>query len=378
MSENIHIGGSRATYYRALDGLRGLAIAAVLFFHSAELGAFAYAPIIRAVAGIGWVGVDLFFVLSGFLITKILAGVREGRSTLADYYKNRLLRIGPLYALAIVVMTVLFYGLYGQQREQINLWNSALPYLLTGTQNMLPALGPSVPFGANHLWSLGVELQFYAIWPIAVMWVRPNRMIRLCLTLLVAALALRLFMAFNDASRFNYFATPTRLDGFLVGAIVSRLVAGDRFVRPAHYLAATILGMSVFSLCAARDGQLTPWGPAVANLGLSGVAMCFGGCLGLVLTCGSRVTKAIAHPSIVRLGIISYGLYVIHYPLLRTQNYLATAWFPSFKLGTSLLPDLVFLTLWSSLSLLLAEISFRLLETPFLRMKRPAAMQRQA
>jgi len=171
---------SSADHVPALDGLRGLAILLVLARHTAnELQPGRGLDVaVKRVLQVGWSGVDLFFVLSGFLITGILLDARGGRHYFRNFYMRRSLRIFPVYygslfvtfaVLPFFVATPLFAVL---QRNQLWYWTYLVNVLspLTG--------GTGTPYNTAHLWSLAVEEQFYLLWP-AVVWVSgPRRLLR--------------------------------------------------------------------------------------------------------------------------------------------------------------------------------------------------------
>ena len=165
-------------HIKALDGIRALAILPVVFFHLGLLP-------------VGWVGVQLFFVLSGYLITKILVAAKENdlRPYLSRFYWRRSLRIFPLYFVFLAIAAISFSAF----RED---W----PWLVTYTANFarLRETDLSEPF--VHLWSLAVEEQFYLVWPFVLYFASTDALRRLIIAIIVAAPLLRLgiFVAFHQ------------------------------------------------------------------------------------------------------------------------------------------------------------------------------------
>ena len=213
----------------ALDGVRALAILLVMGVHTDVF--FRSQPtagtrLVDAVMGFGWGGVDLFFVLSGFLITGILFDTRAAPGYYTSFYARRALRIFPLYyvALAVILLVLPILGA---------MWHHATPklfehqaWLWTYTTNIgialhgrweLAATGQTVLF-----WSLAVEEQFYLVWPFLVAALSPRALTRLAGAMVVGALLLRLGLVFwGDHVVAVYVSTLTRMDALAMGALVA-------------------------------------------------------------------------------------------------------------------------------------------------------------
>ena len=230
----------------ALDGLRGLAVLLVVP-HNVNTGAQGLARVVTFPAGAGWIGVQLFFVLSGFLITRNLLASRGSGNYYRSFFARRILRIFPLYFLFLFVALIVLpsTGLEGAQyrhdrSHQIWLWT----FLVNWT---LP-FGPNVA-GFGQFWSLCVEEQFYAIWPTVVAkWAR--RLLALCVALAAAALALRLiFLTAGLPLDTAYTFTVSRMDAVALGALIA-VAAHDRrrpawFARPGRsfWIGVGVLGL---------------------------------------------------------------------------------------------------------------------------------------
>lgn len=183
-----------------LDGLRACAILAVFLRHALGFKS-------------AWMGVDLFFILSGFLITGILLSKKKGRisSYLASFYSKRIRRILPPYILLLLVASAVF-----------GTWWHRHWYMYLGATNLFQTLNLSQPAALGPLWSLGVEEQFYFVWPFVVFFWKEAWVARFAILLIVLAPVLRVFCTplFHDALPI-YTGTPFRMDLLASGALVA-------------------------------------------------------------------------------------------------------------------------------------------------------------
>src|SRR4030095_2778309 len=143
-------------YYPALDGLRGLAILLVILYHNFSfINHFFFA----------WLGVDLFFVLSGYLITSILLNSVNSPHYLKNFYAKRVLRVFPLYYLSLIIFLIIF-PLLGIYKSELKYYVDNQLWFWFYLQNWLLSFNfPTTGNFLNHFWSLGVEEQFYLAWP---------------------------------------------------------------------------------------------------------------------------------------------------------------------------------------------------------------------
>jgi peptidoglycan/LPS O-acetylase OafA/YrhL len=337
-------------YIKSLDGLRAVAVLLVMAFH------FGY-------IGFGWIGVQIFFVLSGYLITQILIDQKSLPTNLymGRFYWRRTLRIFPLFYAFLFGFTVL-YLVFGEPEE----FGRLAKYFYTYTYNYA-RMFPEDPGGGavSHLWSLAVEEQFYLVWPLVVLFLPPKWFKRTVVALLVLIPLFRVALALWGATwavnddhigRIVYVFTLSHFDAFATGAALS-LFSFDFIKRPARafYIALAALVVIGFvndySLWA--QGWVSPWQfeASIATedscfLGDLGNGylnhLCFNRTLGypihmynngqhvwgytlinlvsalaiLASKRGQPIAAGLENRWMVRWGQVSYGLYVFHAPLL--------------------------------------------------------------
>ncbi len=357
----------------SLDGYRGLAFLLVFMRHF-TLTRHVHNPIIVAVARVGeggWAGVDLFFVLSGFLITGILFDTRSDPHFFRNFIARRALRIFPLYYTVLFVMLALTPLRHLQ-------WHPGHVAYFFYLGNVAAAINPSLEnvmpdFSMMHFWSLSVEEQFYCLWPLAILVAAtPVRIIRLCLGLSLLALIIRIaiILSINEGTAFEWCSAqlPTRMDGLLYGAIAAILVRQfplQRLLRPARLLfaAAAILLTAV----------IVRVGPNFANrlttlAGYPLLAIFFASLLVLAMQPGSLAARVGELGFLRVLGRYSYGLYVYHLvaswavaPLL--------VWLQQ-TTHSMLIGGILYTLAVFTGSFLVAVASYELYERHFLRLKR--------
>jgi len=358
----------------ALDGIRGVAIIWVVL-HNAT--AMPMAPssrwlhVLPLVAHHGWIGVQLFFALSGFLITGGLLDTRGSAHYFRNFYAKRALRILPLYYTVLLVLLVLMPLLWSppppySSDHQAPLW------LFTANWTQ------SVPYGFAHFWSLAVEEQFYLIWPLLVVGLAPRRLLRACLWIAAGALLLRCGLAAAGASTWTLYSnTACRMDALALGgagACLVRIPALAETLRTRLPLVgAASLGLFVVGLPLTqlynRD-SLSGATYGYTFLALSSAAFVTWAAM-LEGRAGFGVGSLLSSAPLRSCGRYSYGMYVFHNLL---HKLLGEPWLTRTFGKLPLLP-VVFLYAAAVLlvTYLLALGSYHLLEKPFLRLKRPFA-----
>jgi peptidoglycan/LPS O-acetylase OafA/YrhL len=361
-----------------LDGLRGLAILLVLAHHVVIYSGMtreAYADrLVRMAGNAAWIGVDLFFVLSGFLITGILYDTKASPNYFTSFYGRRVLRIFPLY-----------YGFLTVTLLAVPLWLSAdaATRLTTGQgwywsylSNVQVALsGWQEPLHLGHFWSLAVEEQFYLLWPFVVIAFARRRLLQVAVACCCTALALRIVAPFGLSALGSYVLMPTRMDTLAAGAIVALLVRTpgglQRYAAHARW-AFAFGGASLAFLFVWRRG-LNELDPVINTIGFSVIAVTFAALVAVVLT-GRQHTalrRALSWPALRALAHYSYGLYVFHQPLaiLIREHVWQADMLP--RVWGSQFPGLaVYGLLVASSSLACAAASWHLWEVRFLHLKR--------
>ncbi len=362
----------------ALDGVRAIAIVLVLLYHmtpdhDSDRG---LRSLLFKIADFGWSGVDLFFVLSGFLITGILLRVREGRSTLLSFYVRRLLRIVPAYFFAlamvfVVVPVLLRWYDVPQFERQWPYWLYVSNYVRESYESLHKL------FNLSHFWSLAVEMQFYLLWPFVVISLGSVVAARVIAIGLIAAVAIRLVATLHGAHWIVTFGfLPCRMDGLLVGALIA-LGIHERWFEAARVQAGVWATFSVFGLalgyCIWRGMASAIFWPndttlsVILRTALPTIAVaCYGALMVLSLT-SRPIATALSWRGFAPLARYSYGAYIIHYLLL-----------PLFlmRFGPSVLRDYfglgsdmaiyVFFLIASGVTFALAFVSFHVLEKHFL------------
>jgi len=372
-----------------LDGVRGLAILLILGHHTLAANSETTSRVIALFIAIRksmWLGVDLFFALSGFLITGILFESLRGPHFLRNFYGRRALRIFPLYYLALFVVWLI--GLPIAMH-----WSGYQWVLLTYLDNTRLWIGQAVPHPlvdlTGHLWSLALEEQFYLIWPLLVLLLRDRRrLIIAALALSAGSLILRcVLVAHGSSEAITYKLLPCRLDGLLLGgALALALRGGNRalWLRRAPLLffpAAGVLLMVAFrehGFDWQRSRFVNSFGytlSAAASCGL--IAMTLRAGPNLREQTGSWCARLFRQPWLRWFGRYSYGIYVWHMivPFLVVPRLHAAL---SQHLHSKLLLVLANALAGSAISIAVSVVSYHAFEAPFLRFKRFFAYQHRS
>jgi peptidoglycan/LPS O-acetylase OafA/YrhL len=367
----------------ALDGLRGLAILLVLLVHFAPLDLASkslFRRLVLRIAAAGWTGVDLFFVLSGFLITGILLDARSKPHYFRNFYARRTLRIFPLYygTLAAIFLIAPFMRqshdpgwrqiVHSQGLLWTYLWNFHMARAgMTGATAYQP-------FFVSPFWSLAVEEHFYLVWPAIVLVLSQRKLLVTACATVAVVLCLRIWAwhaGFPDVA--IYVATPFRLDGFACGAILAVLARRDgglgRLVRPATAIALISGLLIMVGMAKGWDNET----PAVFTFGFTLIAIFFSSLLVLVVTASpaSVLGHVFASRPMRFLGKYSYGLYIFHAVLLPvfwrhfTPNHLLPYMHCSYMTAVGLQ-----ILLSAGVSFALAWVSYNCYEKHFLNLKR--------
>lgn len=347
----------------ALDGLRGLAILAVFFHHYGAGGIASHSLAVRWIAvlcGLGWSGVDLFFVLSGFLITGILYDTQQDPGYYRRFYARRALRIFPIYYLfALIVLLIVPF----------HVWHLGdilfLVYLGYPAALIWPAL-VNLPIRITHLWSLAVEEQFYVLWPWLIRRIgKPFDILRLCAAAAVVSIVIRIMFP-----GWAYASLPCRMDDLALGgaiAILFRIGLRNRLQQ----LALPVFSASVvvvILICIYRH-TTSHDDHVVCTAGFTIIALAYGA---LLILAQGPFSGLFSTQLLRTFGKYSYGMYLYHFPL--------TAAFEHAKhfFGRSPLGSLMYVGTCLAANLVIAAISFHVFEQPILHLKKRFEYAREA
>jgi peptidoglycan/LPS O-acetylase OafA/YrhL len=352
----------------ALDGLRGIAILAVFASHFSgghNSGNFLI-HLWSTVADAGWMGVDLFFCLSGFLITGILYDTRHAEKRKRNFYARRSLRIFPLYYGLLIGLFLLTPVLHLVWRPGHLLY---LFYLGNLSPLVTPTLGwPGAYVSLEYLWSLAIEEQFYIVWPFVVWFVMDRRkLLNICFAVMLLVLVIRIAMVLHGADPFVVYSLLwTRADSLLCGAALALFLRGQGNPRlPIKWLLPISASATLLMFVAVGSGLHKA--PIVCTIGFSVIAV-FSTCLVYCAALGDHWLAWVAKRATLRFfGRYSYGLYVYHGILLLLLQPLAR---PTQKfLHSELIGGVVYVLGVLSLTLCVALCSYHFFEKPILRQK---------
>lgn len=345
-------------YYPALDGLRGLAILLVVVYHN-----FGFINVFF----FGWLGVDLFFVLSGFLITDILLRTLGEKNFLRNFYIRRMLRIFPLYYLSLVLFLFVLPALF--KNFDVSYYQEHQAWLWTYLQNWLYIFNNpgSQTNTLNHLWSLAVEEQFYLLWPLVILLLRNPKYIFVFISILLAAvLGLRLYAWINQVADLAYFNlyTFTRIDGICIGCMIALLQRiNPGFLK--KYTSIIVLAFALLNFAFYYINSLYDFGfPYLALAGYTTFAMIFGLLVQEAVTRETTIINVLFDNAFLKFfGRISYGFYIFHWPVyILASPWLSTLFTGSWKQFMVSLSATV-------IAIVISWFSYRYFESIFLKMK---------
>jgi peptidoglycan/LPS O-acetylase OafA/YrhL len=361
-----------------LDGLRGVAISLVLAFHLFDSPTFPHAW--GRISSRGWAGVDLFFVLSGFLITSILLRSRHATNYFSTFYLRRFLRIAPLYYLCLFFIVIVIPWMHRHFdtlspassytfQQQILYW--------LNLSNLRSALFPREIALASIYWTLAVEEQFYAVWPLCVRLLKPQRIAVICIAGILISPFLRMLPLIQSINHtygdFIYRFTPFRLDGFFMGAGIALLLTANP--RPKLFRAlclTSFVGGTALFVLVCRTPSSFDW--FSTSMGFSALAAIFGGLVGMCAqpegAVGTLIARLCSIGVLRAFGRYSYCIYITH---LSLHYFLADpAMLFAQKHLRFLNPFLFEATATLLVSFMVGAFSWRFFEAPILRLKRLA------
>jgi peptidoglycan/LPS O-acetylase OafA/YrhL len=329
---------TRRAYVPELDGFRALAVMLVVGYHMT-------APIVVG----GFIGVWIFFVLSGFLITSLLVAEldRRGSIDIKRFYVRRATRLYPALVLGVVVAVTVAAIAHKARGETI----ASVPYALTYLTNLEPWLGVSHHGFLDHTWSLAIEAQFYLAWPfLTIVLMRRGHLAAACLVLALGCVALLVLRrVVGDPSPISLLPS-FHLFPLLMGAWLAAATFRREWPERATW-AATWIGLAAIVAIAltarsSTDQWMNDWGFAVVSLGATGVIA------GLSRGGVPVLSRLFRWDLAVWIGQRSYGIYLYHYAICLTLLNVHT---------------IIRVPLVIALTFVLAELSWRFVESPLLR-----------
>ena len=363
-----------------LDAIRGIAIVLVLIFHylvavaSPQPGTAIAA--LHGIFDLAWAGVDLFFVLSGFLIGGILIKNRDAENYFATFYLRRAARLMPLY-LAVVALYVAVspwllashtdagIWLVNGKAEPLPVWS----YLLYVQNGLIAQTQTAGGQWLGPTWSLAVEEQFYLLAPWLVRLVPPHRLVPVLLGLIVAGIACRcaLFVA-SQSWIPGYVTLIARWDSLFIGVLAAYAMTVPSLkarleANTGRLPAMAGLLLAGLAILAASGMRLET--PAMATFGLTYISVTSLATIGVALLVKTWWTRALFRNALlVRLGAISYGIYLLHMPVYGLVCLTAHGMRPAIGGPT----DVGLALLAFTITCALAEVSWRWLEKPILEL----------
>ncbi len=358
-----------------LDGIRGIAILAVMAFH--YINGSHHLPVLKQVfdaAHSGWLGVDLFFVLSGFLITGILLKGRGRAGYYRNFYIRRTLRIFPLYYGVLAVVFGAGALIPALNTPGFRELAAKQGWLWTYTMNWAHFLRPGAVFNCEwielyHFWSLAVEEQFYLVWPTVVLLLPRRWFVGLCVGIVGAAAAQRGLGAALGLEPWLF-----RADGLVLGGLIATLARSpdgraSLFSWSLRLGPASALIVLVVSLW---RGGLHMSDPVMQGVGMTFVQFALGaGLVGaLCLPQSSIVRAALSRGPLVAFGKYSYGIYVFHWMLNPLMIRYVTPYVPGEALASMYVVHAAALfVVKSAIAFAAAWLSYTLFESRFLKLK---------
>lgn len=367
------VGGEILARDPALDGLRGLAIALVLVDHVFPLAPTSTAlAAARMVAGSLFIGVDLFFVLSGFLITTILIRTRASPQYFRNFYARRILRIFPAYYLILTFVFVFGSAVFHNFPDRAQVLENA-PYFLFYVQNLVMSWRGEWIFwiGLVPTWSLAIEEQFYLIWPAVVLFTVPRRLVPTCLSVALVSVILKVYLATKTAPLTGaYMCTFSHMEGLAAGAALAAWTSsnpGRPFPAWLSWLGIGALVCLAAELAAWAAQLLSAAVHMVATVTLASILFSWVVAETLMAPRSAVLSRVLQARPLVFLGTYSYGVYLIHSIVLARVAPMLHGWQSALgKNGGIVAAGVVMVCI----TLLLAVAMFHVIERPMLQLKR--------
>ncbi|HEX2847708.1 MAG TPA: acyltransferase [Chitinophagaceae bacterium] len=298
------------SYVREFEGWRGIGIVFVMLAH--------YFPSLFIGS---WIFMEMFFVMSGFLITGILMDAKSKPHYYTKFMGRRIVRVFPVYYFFLAIM---FFVIPASWLD-LSYYRDHQSWFWLYGQNWLYAIEgwPAVK-GMHHLWSLAIEEQFYIVWPLVVLVFSSKGLVRFCIFLFFFSLIFRnTGMNMGFVMPFPYVATLGRMEGLVLGAIIAVLIRTDKSILEKLAFPVTIISGTLAVLMAFVAGTMMFQHPVHYMVNYTLVDIFFAGMITMTL-CDNQLKyfrKLLNHPLFVWLGVLSYSLYIFHYPIQNIVEY---------------------------------------------------------
>ncbi len=358
----VQIDYDNKQYIPAFDGWRGVGVILVMLAHC-------YPNMITRPF---WVAMDLFFVMSGFLITGILLDSKQNQHYYKNYIVRRVLRVFPLYYFVLVLsFLVIPYTIPGIMGVNYDFYTKNQAWFWLYGQNWLFSIKglPEINHSMVHFWSLAVEEQFYIFWPLLIKFFKPKQIVRICVGIILFSVYFRVSLGFKLGlvQPYPYMNTFSRMDSLAIGSIIAIVIRYNKawlekylnVIAVASFIC-LLLGFAYF-----RTGTFLRLYPIFTFVDI------FAGCILLYsLSPNKSALIRVGDHSLFRfLGKYSYGIYIYHYIIF---NSLDQHFHPYILKHINSEAIAVTLTgvLTIGISIVIAIASFRYLEMPFLKLKK--------
>jgi len=352
-----------------LDGLRGVAVLFVITYH--------YSSSFHYVFAWGRSSVDLFFVLSGFLMTGLLTDSLPRKDYFSHFYRNRILRIFPLYYLALIVFFTALLLSGNEHEKPLYFYRHYGWSYLIFVQNWTHLFfGVPVDKTLVHFWSLAVEIQFYIMWPFLIYEVRNMKKLQaILLSIIVLALVFRIFVYFHSSGSYDQvvriYNSFCRLDCFAAGALISLIGRVSSKIKTKSFIFLCWLSILLILAGMFATNNFTLKSSFFVLFGYSLVAIFYASIVYLSL--GGRckfLDQVLQNRQLLFCGKISYGLYIFHWPIRLIAGSRLNAWSQSLFPGHEMAILILTLFVCLIMSFLVSTISYYYFESYFLRLKK--------
>ena len=297
-------------YLKELDGVRAIAALMVMVFHF-------FQPIetsnkilllLKKVSILGQTGVSLFFVLSGFLITRILLSTKDNKNYFYNFYIKRSLRIFPLYYAFLIIYYYIFPIIAKSNfidfNQQIYYWVYLQDFAQTFKWKNL--------FGPGHFWSLAVEEHFYLFWPLLIYFFNKKKIFISIIVLIVVSILVRIVLTYNGYEVFYF--TFSRMDELAVGALLAILELNKRLINKNSYKFIILLFIVLLPTLAIFILNNASGNSSLQIIKFILLSFAYFSLIGFVITSNDNniIKRILKLKAFSYTGKISYGLYVYH------------------------------------------------------------------